>query len=182
MRENKELFMEKEPAIGHFQRFEKKLNSQNNRKKALRITIRVSRVAAIGLLVIMSSLWAYNEFIAPDRSIPLSKVNSQYQDVEFYFTNQINSKYDELQHSQLLNDPKYKKLLKIELNQMDSTYNQLKIELGANPDDERIINAMVRHYQIKLRVLSDILDRFNSLQQKNDTQIKNQKQYESVKL
>ena len=65
---------------------------------------------------------------------------------------------------------------------MDSIYDNLQKELGANPNNERVIQAMIRHYQTKLKIMSDILDRLQGIQKLNNSQLKNQNQYESVEL
>lgn len=183
MRENKELFMDQEPAEGHIERFENKLIKQNGRSKIFQLTYKISRIAAVGLLMIMSSLWAYNEFIQPDeRMMSLGDVSNEYQDVEFFFTSQINSKYEELESSTYIDDETYKKSMLEEINLMDSVYAQLQEEMAANPGDERIIESMIRHYQTKLMVMSDILERLKSVQKSNNSQIYNPNQYESVEL
>jgi len=49
-------------------------------------------------------------------------------------------------------------MLMKEMKSMDSTYVSLQKELKANPNDERIINAMIEHYQTKLEVMSYIVN------------------------
>ncbi len=44
---------------------------------------------------------------------------------------------------------------------MDSVYVSLQKELKANPNDERIINAMIEHYQTKLDVMTYIVSQLN---------------------
>jgi hypothetical protein len=182
MKENRELFMDQEPQTGHIDRFEKRLAMQSSRKRTLQLTYRISRFAAVGLLMLMSSLWAYNEFIRPEEKMMLGDVNKEYQEVEFFFTSQINTKYEELKDSPLLEDDEYKQSLLEELNQMDSEYNNLQKEMEANPGDERIINAMIQHYQTKLQVITDILNQLKSFQEQNNSQLNNPNQYESVEL
>lgn len=183
LKDNKELFMDQDPPGGHFERFEKRLARQNRRKNTLRLTYRISRVAAVGLLMIMSSLWAYNELIRPeDKVMTLGDVSNEYRDVEFFFTNQISSKYEELHQINLQEDPSFMESMLIEIDQMDSVYTQLQEELGANPGDERIAEAMIRHYQTKLKVMTEILNHLKSFQESNNSQKNNPIHYESVEL
>lgn len=182
MKENSAKFLDQEPPAGHFERFEQKLAKQKKKARIINLSKRISRYAAIGLLVLMSSLWAINEFIQPEeRTLRLSDVNQEYQEVEFFFTNQIDSKYEYIQNTDFVEDEEYKTNLLQELDKMDIVYETLQKELGANPDDERIIQAMIRHYQTKLKIMSDILKRLQQIQELNNPQI-NQKQYESVEL
>ena len=50
---------------------------------------------------------------------------------------------------------------------MDSVYVQLQKELKANPNDERIINAMIEHYQTKVDVMNYILNQFKAIRNEN---------------
>ena len=183
MIENREAFMDQEPDSGHFARFEQRLARQNKRKKNIRLTYRISRIAAVGLLMLMSSLWAYNEFIRPEnKTMALGDVSQEYREVEYFLTSQIDSKYEALENCTLLNDEPYKEAMLVELNQMDSVYVQLEEEMSTNPGDERIVEAMIRHYQTKLKVMTDILIRLESFQKQNNSKSNNPNQYESVEL
>lgn len=183
MKENRELFMDQEPKNGHFERFEEQLAKQNGRKKTIKLTYRISRIAAVGLLMIMSSMWAYNEFIKPEeRFMTLGDVNQEYREVEIFLTGQIETKYEALESFDFSKDEAFKENMLMEINQMDSVYSNLQEELGANPGDDRIVQAMIRHYQTKLGVITQILNKLETYQELNNSKSKNQKQYESVKL
>ncbi len=58
-------------------------------------------------------------------------------------------------------------MLEKEMKSMDSVYVQLQKDLKANPDDERIINAMIEHYQTKVEVMSYILNQLKELRNEN---------------
>jgi len=181
--ENKDLIMNDEPAKGHVERFEKLLSKQNARKRIIQLSYRISRVAAVGILLVMSSLWAYNEFFKPDyRIMALGEINKEYQEIEFFFTSQINSKFDELKTIDIPGEEDYKMTMIAGLNEMDSVYTKLQKEMGANPGDTRIIEAMIRHYQTKLQVMTEILNRLKSYKEYINPKTNNQNQYESVKI
>jgi hypothetical protein len=84
----------------------------------------------------------------------------------------------EIVNVDMKNNPEQKKALMKEMKSMDSTYVALQKELKANPNDERIINAMIEHYQTKLEVMSYIVNQLKSI--RNDNQ--NKKENEKVKL
>ena len=65
-----------------------------------------------------------------------------------------------------------------EMKSMDSVYVSLQKELKANPNDERIINAMIEHYQTKLEVMNYIISQLKAI--RNDNQ--NKKENEKVNL
>jgi uncharacterized protein (DUF305 family) len=50
-----------------------------------------------------------------------------------------------------------------ELASMDSVYVELQKELKANPNDQRIIDAMIKHYQQKIDVMSYLLDQLRQV-------------------
>jgi uncharacterized protein (DUF305 family) len=54
-----------------------------------------------------------------------------------------------------------------ELRSMDSVYVQLQKDLKTNPNDERIINAMIEHYQTKVEVMSYILNQLKAIRNEN---------------
>jgi len=49
-------------------------------------------------------------------------------------------------------------------------------DLEANPDDDRVINALIRHYQVKLEVMDQIIIQLNQI--KSETSEKNE--HESI--
>ena len=71
-------------------------------------------------------------------------------------------------------------MLKEELKNMDVTYKELQKELKANPNDERVINAMIEHYQTKLNVMTYILDQLKQIKNENETQ--NTNSHEKVSI
>jgi hypothetical protein len=58
---------------------------------------------------------------------------------------------------------------------MDSVYVQLQKELKANPNDERIINAMIEHYQTKVDIMSYIVNQLKAIRHENQNETKNGK-------
>jgi hypothetical protein len=72
-------------------------------------------------------------------------------------------------------NPEQKQMLDNELQSMDSIYVQLKKELKANPDDDRIINAMIEHYQTKVDVLSYVVDQLKKIRNENQNKKNDEK-------
>jgi uncharacterized protein (DUF305 family) len=74
---------------------------------------------------------------------------------------------NELQSLDFGATPEQKEMLSKELKSMDSTYVQLQKELKANPNDERVINAMIEHYQTKVDVMNYILSQLKAIRNEN---------------
>jgi len=62
-----------------------------------------------------------------------------------------------------------------ELTSMDSVYVELQKELRENPDDQRIIDAMIKHYQTKLDVMNYILDQLRQIKAETENSVSHEK-------
>jgi len=177
IRNNKEFFDAAEPSDGHFERFSRKLEIRFGEHTVKRsIVPYLLKAAVVTLLVTLSSLWTWDHFIRPDRNrMTLGDVSPQYKEVENYYVHQVNMMESELVNIDLKNNPEQKKLLIAEMKSMDSVYVQLQKELKTNPDDERIINAMIEHYQTKVEVMSYIVSQLKAIRNENQKDTENEK-------
>jgi len=169
IRSNKDFFEDAEPSGGHLERFERKLEVRFGKAVVKRsIVPYLLKAAVVTLLVTLSSLWTWDNFIRPDRNrMKLSDVSPQYREVENYYIHQVNMMESELSSFTLTNDKAHNEMLKKEMRSMDSVYVQLQKDLKANPQDERIINAMIEHYQTKVDVMSYLLNQLKELRNEN---------------
>jgi len=139
-------FDDREPSDGHFERFSFRLATRLHAGKAKRsIVPYLLKAAVVTLLVTLSSLWTFDHFVRPNlkTKMTLSEVSPEYREVEKYYVQQVN--FVENEFSSLnLSTPEQK-------------------ELRANPDDQRIIDAMIRHYQTKIEVMTYILDQLKEI-------------------
>jgi len=180
IRNNKDFFEDAEPSEGHLERFNRKLEKRfqvNTIKRS--IVPYLLKAAVVTLLITLSSLWTWDHFIRTGSSrMTLGQVSPQYKEVENYYVYQVNLMEDEIVNVDLKNHPNQKAMLMKEMNSMDSIYVSLQKELKANPNDERIINAMIEHYQTKLEVMTYIVNQLKTI--RNDNQ--NKKENEKVNL
>jgi hypothetical protein len=180
IRNNKDFFEDAEPSDGHMERFNRKLEMRfpvNTIKRS--IVPYLLKAAVVTLLITLSSLWTWDHFIRTGSSrTTLGQVSPQYKEVENYYVHQVSLMEGEIVNVDLKNNPAQKTILMKEMKSMDSTYVSLQKELKANPNDERIINAMIEHYQTKLEVMSYIVNQLKTI--RNDNQ--NKKENEKVKL
>jgi hypothetical protein len=177
IRNNKESFDGAEPSDGHLERFSRKLEIRFGEKTLKRsIVPYLLKAAVVTLLVTLSSLWTWDHFIRSDRNrMTLGDVSPQYKEVENYYVHQVNLMESELINIDLKNNSEQKIMLVAEMNSMDSIYVQLQKELKANPDDERIINAMIEHYQTKVEVMSYIVSQLKAIRNENQNNKENEK-------
>lgn len=177
IKNNKDFFDEAEPSEGHLERFNRKLEIMFGPKVVKRsIVPYLLRAAVVTLLLTLSSLWTWDHFIRPDRNrMTLGDVSPEYREVENYYVHQVNMMESEIVNIDLKNNPEQKEILFREMKSMDSVYVQLQKELKANPDDERIINAMIEHYQTKVDVMNYILNQLKAIRNENQNNSENEK-------
>jgi len=180
IRNNADFFEDAEPSTGHLERFNRKLEKRfqvNIIKRS--IVPYLLRAAVVTLLITLSSLWTWDHFIrSGSNRMSLGQVSPQYKEVENYYIHQVNMMEGEIVNVDLKSNPEQKTMLMKEMKSMDSTYVSLQKELKANPNDERIINAMIEHYQTKLEVMTYIVNQLKTIRNVNQ----NKKENEKVRL
>ena len=178
IKENRLYFDSYEPSDGHFDNFNQKLKEFNKKKKSFAIGY-LLKAAAVAILVVLSGLWVYENLESRHTNgIALSEISPEYGEVEMYYTHLVSQKYGEINQCQSL-DSTQKIMLVNELNEMDSIYGNLKKDLTTNPNDQRVINAMIQHYQLKVKVMNQIL---HQLQQAQDINKQKSDIYESTNI
>lgn len=167
---NLDKFEEKEPLEGHFDRFEAKLAKQAKRKI---ISLRnVWRVAATVVFVFLAVNQALIYFSPKNAEInSLSSVSAEYSEVEYYYTSAIQrglNQWEDFYNAGILSE-KDNLMMKNELDEFDSTIAKLQDELKTNPNDERVINAMLKYYQTKLNLINLIINNLQEVKTQNIT-------------
>ncbi|TNF42638.1 MAG: hypothetical protein EP313_00655 [Bacteroidetes bacterium] len=158
-------FDDREPSDGHFERFSFRLATRLHAVKAKRsIVPYLLKAAVVTLLVTLSSLWTFDHFVRPNlkTKMTLSEVSPEYREVERYYVTQVNLMENEFTSLEI-STPEQKEALMKEMASMDSVYVELQKELRANPSDQRIIDAMITHYQTKIEVMSYILSQLKEI-------------------
>ena len=156
-----------EPADGHFNRFRQKLTGSPAYRE-IRV-VDYLKIAAIVLLASLFSYFVYNQiesYLLNNDQYTLSDISNEYREVEEYYTGLIQARYEDLKQLET-GEPDQKELLLKELSEMDRLMNQMQQDLKTHPTDERIINAMISHYQKKLEVMNQILNQLESINNNN---------------
>jgi hypothetical protein len=177
IRKNRGEFDDREPSDGHFERFSFKLAVRLHAGMAKKsILPYLLKAAVVTLLVTLSSLWTFDHFVRPSlkKTMTLSEVSPEYREVETYYVRQVNLMENDISALDL-NNPEQKQIMMQELASMDSTYMELQKELKANPDDKRIVDAMITHYQTKIEVLSYILNQLKQIKEETENPVSHEK-------
>jgi hypothetical protein len=175
---NREELNNNEPLEGHFERFEAKFKSSQKKKKITFNLIWKVAAAVIFALLATNQAFIYFSpngqkllFYSHNKSeVTLASVSPKYNEVEFYFTNAINVELD--QWSNLNRDgfisEEEQKLMDAELSEFEERFKSIQIDLAANPNDKRVINAMLEYYSTKLNVINMIVNKLKEIKQKNN--------------
>jgi len=168
-----------EPMDGHFERFQAKLNKQNKRK-LISFSL-VWKVAAAVVFVLLAVNQA-KIYFSPDNhnenpitgnsEFTLASVSPEFKEVEFYYTNAISvglNQWNTLKDDGFISETE-QDLMNTELTEFEERFKTLQADLAANPNDERVINAMLEYYQAKLEIINMIVNKLQEVkQQKNNS-------------
>ena len=148
---------EQEPNEGHFDRFGEKLRKSKIKRRGLNFST-FMKVAAI-LIIILVSADLVIRFRNPKTEFKEAHViKSDLGEATFFYTRKINNGIRDLEKMAGEGIGSRKEIVQIkrELSEMDSLFVNLQNEYKANPNDERIINAMIEYYQTKLDIVNTI--------------------------
>jgi len=166
IKENRAVFDDKEPAEGHFERFEERLNclipeKQPERTLKIRL-ITVFSVAASVLLIIMAVAWFY---ASPE--IGKIDVAEQPDPTEFSVTNQfyaeqMTEKIERIQCKLSVVSPDVRNQLEKDLHQIVTENKQFVQKMQKENNEDLAVFYLVKHYKINLHTLEFISDKLGS--------------------
>ena len=149
-----------EPTIGHFNRFESKLNTIATPKKNYRLFSYIAVAASIVLLV---GVWLGASF--SNTGMELAGISPEMEETQSYFVSVIKNELTTIENErnsdteQLINDA-LKQITKLELQ-----YDTLTFELKESDEDKRIIYAMISNFQQRINVLQSLLIQIDTIKQ-----------------
>lgn len=150
----------REPNIGHFNRFEAKLN------KGIKPNIlfkRWSFIAIAASIILLFGVWLGKSF--SNQGMELAKVSSEMEETQSYFTTTISKELETIETErnsdteQLINDG----LLQLDI--LEKQYGKLTLELKESTEDKRIIYAMISNFQQRIEVLQNLLIQIEDVKQ-----------------
>jgi hypothetical protein len=170
---------ENEPPEGHFDRFEARLKGlQQKRSFSLRLVWKIAAAAVFAFLVVNQAvIWFSDRNVLPSGTresgeMTLASVSSEYEEVEFFYTNAINvglTQWEKLAGEGLISEEE-QRMMNSELEDFEKTFRKLQEDLSRSPEDERVINAMIEYYQTKLSLIRMIIERLEEVKQINHTE------------
>lgn len=159
-------FDSEEPQDNHFDQFRQKMQMHKSKKNSWQWK-NLMKVAAIIAFVMISGITIYQIQKIQNDHFSLGQLSPEYQEVEQYFISSINHQLNTIKHLSTSGDIQDHDGLEKELASMDLMYNQLEKELKVNPKDERIIQAMIEHFQVKNNILNRVIEQLYQVNRQN---------------
>ena len=133
---------------------------------------------AAAAILIFASAWMLNDYTDRDKKITENEIaKSELQtspeltellDAEAYYTTQISSKQAELAKYAQQN-PEIIENLKKEFTEMDKSKAELRKDLAESHADEKVIEAIILSYRVKLEILDQMLTELRKAKEGNTT-------------
>lgn len=168
---NRLALQDDEPLEGHFERFEARLQKASKPTRVINFkpVLKIAALIVFALLAVnQARIWLIPE---KKEALSLGSISEEYREVEFYYTNAIQvgmNQWKKLSDEGFV--PKSEQqTMQTEQQEFDQMYVKLQKELEANPDDERVINAMLEYYQARMNIINIIINKLQEVkQQKNN--------------
>ena len=164
---NQHSFQDEEPPEGHFERFEARLlkASKPSSKIVFRPLLKIAAAVIFALLVVNQA----RIYFLPEKNetVSLGSISPEYREVEFYYTNSIQTgmqQWQNLKNEGVISESD-EQMMQKEQAEFDQMYQKLIADLKANPDDERVINAMLEYYQARMNVISLVINKLKEVKQ-----------------
>jgi hypothetical protein len=150
------------PREGHEDRFMQKLERLPKRSPVRRIRFRHAIQVAASVAIILTSAILLVRKDKGGSRVAQQEIPEAVVEADFYYTSQVDARYNEIKDFDFDN-PEEKAVLLEELKDLESYHRQLMKDLETNPDDDRVVSALIRHYQLKLEVMDQILTQLNQI-------------------
>ncbi|MEN8202296.1 MAG: hypothetical protein ABFS28_06850 [Bacteroidota bacterium] len=159
------------PREGHEERFLQKLGRDADQAPVRRFNFRHALQIAASIAIILTSAIVLMKQNKSGEKMAKQEVPAAMMEADMYYTSQVNARYDVIREFDFESSEE-KAVLLDELKDLESYHQQLMDDLESNPDNDRVINALIRHYQIKLEVMDQIIIQLNQV--KTETSEKNE--------
>jgi anti-sigma-K factor RskA len=188
--------LEVTPTDGHRSRFEQRLKEQHSIKpKGIQfsITYKLIRSIAVAAVVVIAVTFAWlmngSKVTSPNTNgtelnegMNLAAISDKYRDVEFFYIREVNSKLKLIENSGSDTENLIYREAISKLDKLESNYLLLEKNLASNPDNLRVINAMIQNYQLRIKVLETLYKKLeiNQTLKINEDEKANNNDHQSV--
>ncbi|MBN1597577.1 MAG: hypothetical protein JW894_04745 [Bacteroidales bacterium] len=149
---NKDPIFNDDLPKGHRERFADKLDSRLHSESKNRFADYYTAAASVLVLITTGVIIILLLKINRQDDEVLSDVYPELYETEMYYINEISNKMNTLtKHREI------KKSVLKDIKEIDKSFITIKEDLEENPGDERLIDAAINTYQIKLELINMVL-------------------------
>ncbi len=155
-----------EPRLGHFDRFEVRLNRQTKQQtKWNPTTWKWLAIAASIALVFSIGLGNYST----KSGLELADVSPKMEETQSFFVSTIQKEIENINLKRNADNQQIIDDAFVQLNKLEENYKKLTIELDDSNKDKRIIYAMISNFQQRIEVLQSLLQQLDEIKQLKNT-------------
>jgi hypothetical protein len=173
MKEQRMRLDSDQPRKGHEERFLQKLGRETVQTPVRKFHFRHALQVAASIAIILTSAIVLIKQNKSGEKVAQQEIPAAMMEADMYYTSQVNARYDEIRDFSF-DDSEEKAVLLDELNDLENYHQQLMSDFESNPDDDRVINALIRHYQIKLEVMDQIIIQLNQVKKETSKDKENE--------
>ncbi|NJK98097.1 MAG: hypothetical protein HC905_27155 [Bacteroidales bacterium] len=135
------------------------MQSRLHRKDRFLIRYAVSIAASViifvssAIYVIVTKSYGYRGAVETSQSV-------EFCETEQYYSEQAEKSMEKLKQAISAQPGNVTSQLIAELEEMEKSYQQLKNDLKNNPDDIRLMSAIVQYHQLRLDFINNLTERF----------------------
>lgn len=150
-----------EPTIGHFNRFEAKLNKLDDRSSSKKTNL-YTFIAIAASIILFFGIWIGSSF-NNNKGMELASISPEMEETQSYFVALIEKELQTIENErnsdteQLISDGLF------QINKLENQYKLLTLELKESTEDKRIIFAMISNFQQRIEVLQSLLNQLDNL-------------------
>jgi hypothetical protein len=158
IRKNPELFDTDEPEAGHIERFHSRLQRES-RRHTVSILFKIAAVILLAFVIGYTVMQEHRQLSRGLNKVFAGAESSELKEAEQFYMVQLDLYYTKLEKLPFRNDGEQKRQILNELSFMDKEVRNMKRDLRQNPGDERIENAIINYYQVKLELMDMVITR-----------------------
>jgi hypothetical protein len=145
----------KDLPVGHVDRFVTKLDTALHTDRKI-FNLQVYAIAASVIMIIAIGITLFVR-IAHFRQQPslLTGVSPELEEAELYYQSRIQERMEVLEVNKLVDEQ-----VMSDLKEIDQSFKSIHKDLKRNPGDERLIQAVIQVYQMKLEMIDNLLQQF----------------------
>lgn len=179
IKENKESFDTRGPSDDLWLKIQSEIQDKNKAKAFVGIKKNknslIFKIAAI-IAFFGISVWFFSNYNSNPNAIKLAEIEKQNLDpalnelieAQAFYKQEVNQRLEDLDKfgGEFAS---IKKDVLTEFANLDSSFNELKQDLGEDIYNQEVVEAMIQNYRIKLDILEEIWNQFQKNNNKNET-------------